>query len=86
MIIAMICDVLGRDLSDLSDDSVAYSCMPPMRSKGKIPSAMTIMPAPPNQCNMARHSSIPRGWVDKSPITVAPMVVSPDIASKNASV
>ena len=40
---------------------------------------------PPNHCIIARHISILFGVVSKSDITVAPVVVIPDILSKKAS-
>ena len=45
-----------------------------------------MIPSPPSHCRMLRHSNNPGGAESKPVITVAPVVVIPDIASKNASV
>ncbi len=60
--------------------------MPPTRSNGKIAIAITMMPIPPSHCNIARQISIPGGAWSSPVITVDPVVVKPDIASKKASV
>ena len=60
--------------------------MPPTRSKGNTARAITIIPIPPNHWRSDRQSNKPGGAVSKLTITVAPVVVIPDIASKNASV
>ena len=82
----MICDVLGRALPDLSEDSVEKSCIPPILNNGRMASAITMIPNPPYQCNIPRHNKIPRGFSARFEMTVAPNVVNPDIDSKNASV
>ena len=48
-------------------------------------SAMTTMPSPPNHCSMARQRSTPGGRWSRWVNTEAPVVVSPEAASKNAS-
>ena len=47
---------------------------------------MTIIPIPPNHCNIARHNKIPFGIVSRSGIIVEPVVVIPDMLSKKALV
>ncbi len=48
--------------------------------------AMTMMPMPPSHCSNARHKRMPAGASSSPVITVAPVVVIPDMASKKASV
>ena len=48
--------------------------------------AITIIPIPPNHCNIALHNKIPFGVDSRFEIIVEPVVVIPDILSKNASV
>ncbi len=60
--------------------------MPPTLSIGNMATAMTMMPMPPNHCSCARHSRTPGGAVSSPLITVEPVVVSPDMVSKKASV
>ena len=46
---------------------------------------MAMMPMPPSHCSKARHSNTP-ALMRSSPIsTVEPVVVRPDMDSKNAS-
>ncbi|MNI98080.1 hypothetical protein D3C73_1568500 [compost metagenome] len=60
--------------------------MPPTRNKGKIATAMPIKPIPPSQCSIERQISNP-GDAVSSPVKIGvPVVVMPDIVSKNASV
>ena len=47
--------------------------------------AITIIPMPPNHCIIALQSKILLGEESKSNITVEPVVVIPDMLSKNAS-
>ena len=47
---------------------------------------MTIIPIPPNHCNIDRHSKILFGVSFRLEIIVEPVVVIPDILSKKASV
>ena len=62
------------------------SCIPPILSMGKIAIAVTIIPTPPIHCKMARHNKIPLLTSSSPVITVDPVVVIPDTASKRASV
>ena len=48
--------------------------------------ASTMMPRPPYQCSAWRQRLMAGGRVSNPLRTVAPVVVSPDIDSKNASV
>ena len=48
--------------------------------------AITMIPMPPSHCSSDRHSSSPGGVVSRPEITVEPVVVMPDMLSKNASV
>ena len=66
--------------------SALYSCMPPTPSSGRIATASTMMPMPPNQCSDARHMLSDGARVSRPVSTVAPVVLRPDIDSKNASV
>ena len=68
-----------------SDDSVLKSCMPAMRSMGNTATAVTMMPMPPSHWSRARHSRIPVCLDCRSVTTVAPVVVSPAVASNRAS-
>ena len=60
--------------------------MPPTFNRGKTVIAITIIPIPPNHCNIALHKSIAFGASFKLVIIVDPVVVIPDILSKNALV
>ena len=44
-----------------------------------------MMPTPPMACSNARHSSSPAGMWSRPTITVAPVVVRPDMVSNSAS-
>jgi hypothetical protein len=48
--------------------------------------AITIIPIPPNHWSIALHNKIPFGVNSRFEIIVEPVVVIPDILSKNASV
>ena len=78
--------VLGKIFSVLSGPSILKSCIPPTFNNGKIVIAITTIPIPPNHCMIALHNKILLGLLSKSDIIVAPVVVIPDILSKNASV
>ena len=56
-----------------------------MYYNGKIAMAITIIPTPPSHCRRLRHSKIPGGAESSPIITVEPVVVIPDMDSKNAS-
>ncbi|MNT94255.1 hypothetical protein D3C72_2358970 [compost metagenome] len=55
---------------------------PPTPSSGKIATANTRMPMPPIQTSVARHRLMDGGKASRLVKTVAPVVVSPDMASK----
>ena len=44
-----------------------------------------MIPMPPSHCSNPRQSNSPRGMASSPENTVDPVVVNPDIASKNAS-
>jgi hypothetical protein len=46
----------------------------------------TMMPMPPSQCVRLRQNRSPLGWASISVRMDAPVVVNPDMDSKNASV
>jgi len=79
--------ILGCNLSFVGPGiSAAYSCMPPIPSNGKTATDSTIIPIPPIQCVMLLQNKIPFGTASISIRIVAPVVVNPDMVSKNASV
>ena len=82
---AVIWRIRGMTFSDLSELSVRKSCMPPMPSAGRMAIAVAMIPMPPIHCRSARHSSIPGGAFSSPVMTVPPVVVMPDTASKKAS-
>ena len=47
---------------------------------------MTTMPIPPSQFSSARQNRMLRGMLSSPTSTVEPVVVTPDIVSKKASV
>jgi hypothetical protein len=51
----------GNTFSEVSDDSMRKSCMPPTRSMGRMAMAMTMMPMPPSHCSRPRHNRTPGG-------------------------
>ena len=59
--------------------------MPPIPRKGSSATAKITMPTPPRPLSIDRHSKIESGRTSKSVITVAPVVLKPDIASNKAS-
>ncbi|MNH07160.1 hypothetical protein D3C79_665460 [compost metagenome] len=73
-------------MSDQSEDSVWNRRMPPTRSNGKIATAMPMKPMPPSQCSSDRQISRPGDALSRPVSTVEPVVVMPDMVSKNASV
>jgi hypothetical protein len=60
--------------------------MPPTPSKGSTATASTMIPMPPIQCRLQRHRLMDCGRASRPLSTVEPVVVSPDIVSKYASV
>jgi hypothetical protein len=81
---AAVGPALGNNFLEWSDISIRKSCIPPTPKRGRTAIAMTIMPIPPSHCSSARQSNIPRAVSSRLAITVDPVVVRPDIASKNA--
>ena len=69
----------------VSKPSTRKICMPPTRNSGRNTIATTMMPTPPSHCIKPRHKSNPFGSSSRPSITVEPVVVRPDMASKNAS-
>jgi len=59
--------------------------MPPTFKRGSTVIAITIIPTPPSHCIIALHSNTLLGDASKFVITVEPVVVIPDILSKNES-
>ena len=84
MIHAAVGAALGRSLLEWLDNSVLNSCMPPTLRTGKTAMAMTMIPMPPSHWSNARQSNIPMAVSLRLLIVVEPVVVRPDIASKNA--
>ena len=62
--------------------SALYSCMPPTPSSGRMATANTMMPMPPIQFIRWRQMLIDCGARSSPIITVAPVVVRPEIISK----
>jgi len=65
--------------------SALKSCLPPTPRKGRMATARMMMPMPPNHWVSARHKRMPCGRGSMFRMTVAPVVVKPDMVSKNAS-
>lgn len=76
----------GSIFSDESLLDILNNCMPPTFIIGIKVIAITIIPIPPNHCSIALHNKIPFGVNSRFEIIVEPVVVIPDILSKNASV
>lgn len=76
----------GNTFSPASNASTLNICIPPTPIMGSTAMAMTTIPKPPSHCKMARHSKIPGGAWSRPVMTVEPVVVMPDMASKKASV
>ena len=55
---------------------------PPMPSSGSTATISTMTPMPPIQCMKVRHRLIDTGSASSPVSTVAPVVVSPEAASK----
>ena len=62
------------------------SCIPPIFIKGIKVIAITMIPIPPNHCNIPLQSNIALDVSFRFVIIVDPVVVIPDMLSKNASV
>jgi len=76
---------LGRIFSVVSPLSILNSCIPPTFNKGITVIAIMTIPIPPSHCSVDLHIRIAFGVLFKSPITVDPVVVIPDMLSKKAS-
>jgi hypothetical protein len=83
--LATMCE-RGMTFSERSEDSVWNSRMPPMRSNGRIATAMPMKPMPPSQCSIERHIRIPGDMSSRPLSTVEPVAVMPDMLSNTASV
>src|SRR5690625_4896115 len=77
----------GRKRSGIGEGNSALNrSIPPTPSLGKMATDRTIKPVPPSHCSKLRQSKMPWGCPGTSVMTVAPVVVTPDIALKNASI
>ena len=65
--------------------SAKNNSRPPIARRGRTATKSAITPIPPSHCVSERQKKIPRPKAVKSTITVAPVVVNPDIDSKSAS-
>ncbi|MNH16583.1 hypothetical protein D3C79_762290 [compost metagenome] len=83
--LATMCE-RGMTFSERSEDSVWNRRMPPIRSSGRIATAMAMKPMPPSQCSIERHIRMPGDMLSSPLSTVAPVAVMPDMLSKKASV
>ena len=83
-----VCEIRGAILLSLSIPGISAlnSWVPPTPNIGRIATASTIIPMPPSQFIMWRQKFSEGAKVSKLEITVAPVVVSPLMASKKASV
>ena len=83
-----VCEMRGAILLSLSIPGISAlnSCVPPTPNIGKMATASTIIPMPPSQFIICRQKLREGAKVSRLEITVAPVVVSPLMASKNASV
>ena len=77
--------VFGKIFSVVAEPSALNNCIPPIFNKGSIVIAITITPMPPSHCNIALHIRILLGVVSRLVMIVEPVVVIPDMLSKNAS-
>jgi len=62
--------------------SARNSWLPPTPSSGRIATASTRMPMPPIHCRKQRQTFSDGGSASSPTITVPPVVVRPDTASK----
>ena len=83
-----VCEMRGAILLSLSMPGISAlnSWMPPTPSMGRMATASTMMPMPPNQFIMCRQKLSEGARVSRLDMTVAPVVVRPLMASKKASV
>ena len=77
---------LGRIFSVESLLEILNNCIPPTFIIGISVIAITIIPIPPNHWSSALHNRIAFGMSSKFEIIVDPVVVVPDMLSKNALV
>ena len=66
--------------------SAEKSCMPPIPKRGRIATESTIIPIPPTQWVILLQNKSPSGTASISFKMEAPVVVNPEMVSKNASV
>ena len=59
--------------------------MPPEPTVGSTATTSTMTPIPPIHCVIDRQNSKPLDVASMSGVTVAPVVVNPDMASNSAS-
>ncbi|MBA7590946.1 hypothetical protein ES708_33090 [subsurface metagenome] len=79
--------ILGCSLSGVGPGTSAINnCIPPMPNIGRITSERTMIPIPPSHCVMLLQNNNPCDRDSMSLRIDAPVVVNPDIVSKNASV
>ncbi len=76
---------LGKGLSDLSELSILNNCIPPILKNGSRIRPSESIPRPPTHCIKALHNRIGRSKLNISVMIVEPVVVSPEVASNNAS-
>ena len=65
--------------------SASSRLMPPEPTVGSTATTNTMTPIPPIHCVIDRQKSRPFDVASMSAVTVAPVVVNPDIASNKAS-
>tara|TARA_Y100000591_G_scaffold235755_1_gene206466 strand:+ start:880 stop:1374 length:495 start_codon:yes stop_codon:yes gene_type:complete len=78
--------VLGISFSVESELSSLNNCIPPTPRFGRIETALTIIPIPPNHCKRLRQTIMPSDVFSILLIIVDPVVVNPDTDSKKALV
>src|SRR5688572_23148703 len=77
----------GLSFSDFApENSARYKCMPPVPSSSDLAMPNNTMPMPPSQCVKQRQSCSAGGSTSTRGRTVDPVVVNPEVDSKNASV
>lgn len=82
-----VCLTLGVSLSATGPAiSALNNCTPPKPRSGNIAMLNTIIPIPPINWVKLLQNSTPFGVFSIFDKTLAPVVVSPDMASKNESV
>ena len=77
----------GVSFSDWApENSARYRCMPPCPTSGRTAMTKTTIPMPPSHEDRARQSRMGRESDSTSERIEAPVVVTPEVASKTASV